>query len=111
MTTLVCNAVADIKVEERTFKAWRAVETVFPKLCMVMIPPGLTFFSDEELYKIFVAQNRLQGDHDKAKFSGGDAKGYRRLLIGASEDFAIHVRRLGGIAGIAGFTVKCHIKN
>ena len=111
MKNLVRHCVADIKIEERTFKAWLPGEKVYPNLCTVVIPPGLTFFTDEELYRIFVAQNRLQGDHGKPKFSDKDAKGFRRLLIGVSDEFANGMRQLGGIAGITGYTVKCHIKH
>ena len=111
MANLVRHAVADVRIEEKTFKAWKSGEKVFPNLCTVIIPPGLTFFSDEELPRIFIAQNRLSGEHDEAKFSGKDAKGFRRLLMGISNEFADGVRMLDGLAGIAGFTVKVHVKN
>ena len=102
----------DIRIGEATFKAWKTGEKNFPNLCTVIIPPGLNFFTDEEICGILLAQNRLagSGDHDKPVFSGKDAKGHRRLLIGASDEFAAQMRSLDGLAGIAGYTVKCHIK-
>ena len=110
MVNLVCNAVADFKIGEASFKAWKMGEKNFPNLCTVIIPPGLNFFTDEEICQILLAQNRLDGDHDKPAFSGKDAKGYRRLLIGGSDEFAAKMRSLDGVAGIAGYSVKCHIK-
>ena len=111
MTNLVRHVVADIKIEDRQFHAWKSGERVYPNLCTVMIPPSLTFFTDEELYRIFMQQNRLKGEHEKPKFSGQDIKGFRRLLIGVSDEFADSMRPLGGIAGIAGYSVKCYTVN
>ena len=110
MVNLVCHAVADFKIGEASFKAWRMGERKFHNLCTVIIPPGLNFFTDDEICEILLAQNRLEGDHDKPSFSGKDAKGYPRLLIGGSDEFAAKMRSLNGLAGIAGYTVKCHIK-
>ena len=50
MTTLVCHVIADVKIRDKTFKAWKSGERVFPKLCTVIAPPGLD---------IFVQQNKL----------------------------------------------------
>ena len=110
MANLVRHAVADIKIEDRSFYAWKSGEQVYPNLCTVMIPPELSFFTDEQLFKLFVAQNKLSGEHDKAKFSGKDVRGFRRMLIGVDDVFANGLRSLGGLGGIAGYTVKLHIK-
>ena len=84
---------------------------MFPNQCTVIIPDGLNFFMDKELYDISVGQNRHSGEHEAAKFSGQDSRGSRRILMGVSEEFATGLRSLEGIVGIAGYSVKCNLKN
>ena len=78
--------------------------------CTVIIPPQIIFFTNE-LFKILVAHNRLNGEHDQAKLSGKDVRGFRRMLMGMDDQFADGMRSLGGIVGIVGYSVKCYIEN
>ena len=104
--------VSNIKIEAISFRAWRSGEKEYDNLCTVILPEGITIFTDIEIFEIFMAQNGLRnlGEYGKPSFTNKDSKGFRKLTFGVSLELAKELMSLKGLAGIGGYTVKISIE-